>query len=123
MPFARREFIALPCGCIAALIAGCAGGGSPLGQLGQHASTGFDLFKTVAERPSFTDADEERMAQANTKKFDAGNAMWDDPLLDAYVTDIAQRLVAVAKPRPFLYRTRIVKDPNVNAFTFGGGLI
>jgi predicted Zn-dependent protease len=119
----RRAFVALPCGCIAAFIAGCAGGGSPLAQLGQHASTGLGVLKSVAERPSFTDTDEERMAQANAQKFDVTNAMWDDPLLDAYVTDIAQRLVAVAKPRPFPYRTRVVRDPSVNAFTFGGGLV
>jgi predicted Zn-dependent protease len=116
----RREFMLLPCGCLAALMAGCAGGGNPLGQ---HMGTGIGLLKAVAERPSFTDADEERMAQANAQKFEAGNAMWDDPLLEAYVTDITQRLVAVAKPRPFRYRTRVVKNANVNAFTFGGGQI
>ena len=34
-----------------------------------------------------------------------------------------QKLVAVARPRPFPYRVRVVSDPGVNAFTFGGGLL
>jgi predicted Zn-dependent protease len=63
------------------------------------------------------------MARENARKFEAEHKMWDDPLLDAYITDITQRIVAVAKPKPFTYRTRIVNDPTVNAFTFGGGLL
>lgn len=85
---------------------------------------GLDLTeRAVFERPSFSDDDEARMAQENARKFEAENQMWDDPLLEAYLTDMLQRLVAVAEPRPFPYRVRVVRDANVNAFTFGGGLI
>ncbi len=110
----RREFIILPCGCLAAFMAGCSGGGVPYGQ---QIGTGIGLLKAVAERPSFTDADEERMAQTNAQKFEVGNPMWDDPLLEAYITNLGQRLAAVAKPRPFPYRFRVVKNSSVNAFT------
>ncbi|MEX2535211.1 MAG: M48 family metalloprotease [Trueperaceae bacterium] len=79
--------------------------------------------RAVIERPSFTDDDEARMAQENARNFETENEMWDDPLLEAYLTDMLQRLVAVAEPRPFPYRVRVVRDANVNAFTFGGGLI
>jgi predicted Zn-dependent protease len=75
------------------------------------------------DRPSFTDADEVRMAQENAKKFEAKHQMWDDPLLEVYLTQLNQRIVAVAKPRPFPYRIRVVNDASINAFTFGGGLI
>lgn len=64
----RREFIILPCGCLAALAAGYAGGGP---SLGEGVGAGVGLLKAVVEKPSFTDADEERMAEANAQKFEA----------------------------------------------------
>jgi hypothetical protein len=81
----RREFILLPCGCLAALMAGCSREGVPYGQ---QIGPGVGLLKAVAERPSFTDADEERMAQAIAQKFETGNPMRDDPLLETYITNL-----------------------------------
>lgn len=87
-------------------------------------SQGLDIFKKgVVERPSFTDADEERMAQEDARHFEAKHPILDDPLLDAYLTEITQRIVALTKSRPFSYRVRVVKAPDVNAFTFGGGVL
>ena len=81
------------------------------------------IGKSVATRPKFTDEDEGRMAQAQSQKFDAEHKMWPEPLLETYLTGMVQKLVAVAKPRPFPYRVRVVSDPTLNAFTFGGGLL
>lgn len=81
------------------------------------------IGKKVATRPKFTDEDEGRMAQAQAQKFDAEHAMWPDPLLETYLTGIVQKIAAVAKPRPFPYRVRVVNDSSLNAFTFGGGLL
>jgi len=81
------------------------------------------IGKSVATRPKFTDEDEGRMAQAQAQKFDAEHKMWPEPLLETYLTGMVQKLVAVAKPRPFPYRVRVVSDPSLNAFTFGGGLL
>ncbi len=81
------------------------------------------IGKNVAMRPKFTDEDEARMAQAQAQKFDAEHKMWPEPLLETYLTGMVQKLVAVAKPRPFPYRVRVVSDPSLNAFTFGGGLL
>jgi len=81
------------------------------------------LGKAFMDRPSFSDADEARMARENAKKFEAEHQMWEDPLLEAYLTQITQRIVSVAKPRPFPYRIRVVNEASINAFTFGGGLI
>lgn len=91
--------------------------------LGTALPLGGAAVGAVANRPSFTDADEERMAQENARAFEDSVPMWDDPLLDAYLTEITQKLVAVAHPRPFRYRIRVVEDASVNAFTFGGGLL
>lgn len=81
------------------------------------------IGKSVATRPKFTDEDEGRMAQAQAQKFDAEHKMWPEPLLETYLTGMVQKLVAVARPRPFPYRVRVVSDPTLNAFTFGGGLL
>ena len=81
------------------------------------------IGKAAVSRPKFSEEDEERMAQAQAQKFDAQNRMWAEPLLEQYMTGLVQKIVAVARPRPFPYRVRVVSDPGVNAFTFGGGLL
>ena len=80
-----------------------------LGKLGNA----IKLGTKVAARPKFTDEDEGRMAQAQGQKFDAAHKMWPDPLLETYLTGIVQKLVAVAKPRPFPYRVRVVNDASL----------
>jgi beta-barrel assembly-enhancing protease len=89
----------------------------------RYLSTGMSVGGAVLNRPKFTEADEERMAQENAKKFDGSHKMWEDPLLDAYLNDIVQRLIAQAHPRPFTYSLHVVNEGSVNAFTFGGGLL
>ena len=81
------------------------------------------LGKALLERPSFSDADEEKMARANAQKFEAANKIWADPLLDAYLNGLMQKVLAVAHPRPFQYTIRVVSDGSINAFTFGGGVL
>jgi predicted Zn-dependent protease len=104
-------------GCLCAVAAVVSLDASPqFGQLG-------DLAKNTMNRPKFTDEDEGRMAQANAQQFEAKNKMWPDPLLETYLGGIVQKIAAVAEPRPFLYRLRVVNDPSLNAFTFGGGLV
>lgn len=114
--------------CVCMLAAGLVGGcaelerrlpGGLAGTIGSVQSVGT----AVANKPSLSDADEEKMAQANAKTFEAKNHMWEDPLLDAYLSEIMQRLVAVAHPRPFTYTVRVVNDGSINAFTFGGGIL
>ena len=90
---------------------------------GPQLGSAIKIGKAAASRPKFSEEDEERMAQAQAQKFDAQNRMWPEPLLEQYMTGLVQKLVAVARPRPFPYRVRVVSDPGVNAFTFGGGLL
>jgi beta-barrel assembly-enhancing protease len=89
----------------------------------RYLNTGMSVGGAILNRPKFTEADEERMAQENAKKFDGSHKLWEDPLLDAYLNDIVQRLVAQAHPRPFTYSLHVVNDGSINAFTFGGGLL
>jgi len=90
---------------------------------GAQLGSAIKIGKAAVSRPKFSEEDEERMAQAQAKKFDAQNTMWPEPLLEQYMTGLVQKLVAVAPSRPFPYRVRVVSNPGVNAFTFGGGLL
>ncbi len=89
----------------------------------RYLQTGMSVGSAVMNRPTFTEADEERMAQENAKKYESSHQLWDDPLLATYLNDVVQRLVAQARPRPFVYSIRVVNDASINAFTFGGGLL
>lgn len=80
-------------------------------------------MQVANEWPEFSDADEERMARANARAFEDSASLWDDALLEAYLTEMTQGIVSVADPRPFDYTVRIVDSPVVNAFTFGGGYV
>lgn len=108
-------------GVLAVLVAGCAGGQMP--SLGTLTPALGALGQAVVERPTFTDADEVKLARENSRKFEAETPMSSDALLEAYVGGVIQRLVAVAKPRPFAYRVRVVNDTGFNAMTFGGGFV
>src|SRR5205807_1767179 len=97
--------------CMSMLIAGCEDlmKQMPAGT-GQMIQSGMSVGGAILNRPKFSEADEEKMAQENAKKYEQAHQMWDDPLLDAYLGDIVQRLAAVAHPRPFTYSIRVVKD-------------
>ena len=89
----------------------------------RYLQTAMPLGDAVLNRPKFTEADEERMAQENAQKFEQKSKIGDDILLDTYLNDMVQRIVAVAHPRPFTYSIRVVQDASINAFTFGGGIL
>lgn len=95
-----------------------------LGQkIDQAIGMGQQVGSVVAQRPSLTEADEERIAQENAQKFEQSHKLWTDPVLNAYVADIVHHIVNVAHPRPFTYTVKVVDEASVNAFTFGGGLL
>jgi len=74
--------------------------------------------------PHFSKQQEENMAREAAVEFEAENGLWKDPLLEAYVRQIVQRLDRGIPPeKKYPWSVRIVNDPSVNAFTFGGGLI
>ncbi len=121
----RSSFITIiQCACVTILLAACEEvmKQMPAGS-DQYLQMGTSVGSAIMNRPKFTQADEERMAQENAKKYEQEHKMWEDPLLDTYLSDTVQRLVAVAHPRPFTYSIRVVNDGSINAFTFGGGIL
>lgn len=114
----------LQAACVATFLAGCEEvmKQMPAGT-DRMIQTGTSVGSAVINRPKFTEADEEKMAQENAKKFEQSSKIMDDPLLDAYLNDMVQRLTAGADPRPFVYSIRVVKDGSINAFTFGAGAL
>jgi beta-barrel assembly-enhancing protease len=47
----------------------------------------------------------------------------DDPIVLGFVNDIGQAIVETIEPQPFIYRFRVVKDDELNAFALPGGYI
>jgi predicted Zn-dependent protease len=47
----------------------------------------------------------------------------DDPVVLGFVNDLGQAIVAKIEPQPFIYRFRVVVDPQLNAFALPGGYI
>ncbi len=47
----------------------------------------------------------------------------DDPVVLGFVNDLGQDIVRRIEPQPFIYRFRVVVDPNLNAFALPGGYI
>jgi predicted Zn-dependent protease len=108
-------------GALGVLTTGC-GGHLPSLQEAITPTIGA-LGRGVIARPTFTEADEARLARESSGKFEAENAMVNDRLLEAYVGRLVQRIGGVAKPRPFAYRVRVVNNTGFNALTFGGGFV
>lgn len=70
-----------------------------------------------------SDDEERRLGQAMARAIEDSVPIWDDPMVQDYMTNLLHRLVAVAEPRPFEYRIRLLKVPEVNAFAVPGGHI
>jgi len=47
----------------------------------------------------------------------------DDPVVLGFVNDLGQAMVRTIEPQPFIYRFRVVRDPQLNAFALPGGYI
>jgi predicted Zn-dependent protease len=115
-----RMVLTISCSALAAFAAGCSGTEiPPIRGLESVAKVGTAMLNA----PSFTEAEELSLAREQAKKIEENNNIWDDPLLEAYLAQLTQKIVAVAKPRPWRYRVKIINHSRVNAFTPGGGLV
>jgi beta-barrel assembly-enhancing protease len=82
-----------------------------------------------AEGPAFSLArDEERLwkqAQEEERKLDTQAALYQDPILEDYLNQVALRLVPqeVKRQDVLKIRVRTIKDPALNAFTYPNGSI
>lgn len=79
---------------------------------------------------SFSDEDEIREAEKAAKMFEMEKSLegklYIDSFLQEYINGIGQKIAEIAKKdRPIIpfYTFKIVNDPHINAFTFGGGYI
>ena len=75
---------------LAAIVAGCATGGFRPGE-----SVQVDSGLSIDDA-----AREEQMALVSAQRIEAKTPMWNDPLLEAYLTEVTQRIVVVAKHLP-----------------------
>lgn len=74
--------------------------------------------------PRYSKQQQEHMARQAAVEFEKENELWKDPLLEAYVRGIVQRLDrGIPADKKYPWSVRIVNSSAVNAFTYGGGLI
>jgi predicted Zn-dependent protease len=92
-------------------------------RLGPAADAAETIIENRAAFEGFSEQEEVEIATANSRQFEAQAVFFEDPELETYLNRVVQRLAAHAAARPFQYRLRVVNDPAINAFTFGGGYL
>jgi predicted Zn-dependent protease len=60
--------------------------------------------------------------RADEKRLERSDALYRDPKLEAYVNQVAMRLVATVPEKNGGFRVKVIKDPHLNAFTYPDGL-
>ncbi len=92
-------------------------------RLGPAAGVVESAIENRAAFTGFTEEEEIEIARRNSAQFEGQASFVDDAQLHDYLNGIVQRLAVHADPRPFEYGLKVVSDPNINAFTFGGGFL
>jgi predicted Zn-dependent protease len=59
--------------------------------------------------------------RADEKRLEQSDALYRDSKLEAYVNQVAMRLVATVPEKDGGFRVKVVKDPHLNAFTYPDG--
>lgn len=59
--------------------------------------------------------------KADEKRLEQSDALYGDSKLEAYVNQVAMRLVATVPEKDGGFRVKVVKDPHLNAFTYPDG--
>lgn len=72
---------------------------------------------------ALTAREEEKMGEQFIKAVKANNTFIEDPLVMAYVNEVAERVMAVMPAQPFTYHFYVVEEDLYNAFAGPGGHI
>jgi len=99
------------------LIAGLLLAGVLAGAAGGAAANPLDRFTKVSV------AQEREMGQAGDAFFREHLTVVDDPEVAGFLHDLGQGMVQQLGEQPFVYRFRVVIDPDLNAFALPGGAI
>lgn len=59
--------------------------------------------------------------RADEKRLEQSDALYNDPKLEAYVNQVAMRLVATVPEKDGGFRVKVIKDLHLNAFTYPDG--
>ena len=80
-------------------------------------ATGGTTIGGMSERKEKTVGEEAH------EQFIANNKLYEDPELNAYVTEIGQRMAAVGHRPALGYKFFVVDSPDINAFALPGGYV
>jgi len=80
----------------------------------------FDPIRALTET---TEDDEREIGLQFDREIRRVVPVVEDPVVNAFVNEMGQALVAQIEPQPFLYRFRVILDPQLNAFAVPGGFV
>jgi len=81
------------------------------------------LFATPNARAAFTIDDEKKMGKEIYEKLDQGNFLSRDQKLNAYVSEIGNRILAHSNKASFPYTFTVFNSSGINAFATPGGYV
>ena len=94
-----------------ALAAGCSHGDG----------SGFTPIDLVV--PNFSDDDLRQLGMDADREIQKQVEIIYDPIVSGYLNELGQELASQIEPQPFIYRFRVIKARNLNAFALPGGYI
>lgn len=93
------------------------------GLVGLTALAGCETMGSLTA-PRLSKQKQQDMARDSAVEYEKEHKLVEDPLLQAYFRGIIQRVDgSIPEEKKFPWSVRIVNEPEVNAFTFGGGFI
>jgi predicted Zn-dependent protease len=104
------------------LLLACAllAGNAPIGCV-QDDGSRFNPIEAVV--PKIDEDDERELGLEFDRELQKHVTVIHDPLVSGFLNDLGQSIVSGIEPQPFVYRFRVIEDPNLNAFAVPGGYI
>jgi len=92
-----------------------------LGGCIQKDGSRFNPFRAVV--PSVSEDDERAIGMEFDRELQSLVTVIHDPVVTDFINELGQSLVSQIEPQPFIYRFRIIEDPELNAFAVPGGYV
>jgi predicted Zn-dependent protease len=86
-------------------------------------SGGKDRFDPVKKMAGLDDDEERELGYQVDREIEKQVGFVEDPLVVGFLNDLGQTIVARTEPQPFIYRFRVIENPELNAFAVPGGYV
>jgi predicted Zn-dependent protease len=80
-------------------------------------------FNPIRDLTTVSDDDERQLGMEFDRELQKHVRVIQDPMVAGFLNDLGQQIVSHIEPQPFIYRFRVIDDPQLNAFAVPGGYI